>query len=268
MEITTRAPVAPAWASTAVSALLSGPPRDLSVLASTGVAAYAAEPDHGAPRVVLALLGERAVRLPFGVCVAGDWLPPAGATIRVGNGLAAAAGRAWRPMRWWDPRPRLDVRALLRHGPLLLTAVHNAPASAFGLPLADALTVAGTLAAGNPAPAVSMIGLGPGLTPAADDVIAGALAALALTGRLDGSVRRAIESRAVTHTTGLSAALLAAAGRGKVIPAAARVLTLLAGGAPADRIASAAAGLFGVGSTSGHDLCAGLAGVLASTGGR
>jgi hypothetical protein len=267
MEITTQPPVTPAWASTTVSELLSRPARDLPVLASTGVAAYVAEPGHGAPRVVLALLSERAVRLPLGLCVAGDRLPSAGATVQVGNGLAVAAGRRWRPVRWWDPRPRLDAQALLRHGPRLLGAVHDAPASAFGLPLPGAFSVARALASGDPAPAVSVIGLGPGLTPAADDVIAGALAALALTGRLDDSVRRAIESRATTHTSALSAALLAAAGRGEVIPPAARVLALLAGGASANRIASAAAGLFRVGSTSGHDLCAGMAGALASTGG-
>jgi hypothetical protein len=267
MEITTQVPVAPAWASTAVSALLSGPSLDLTVLASTGAAAYVAAPAPGAPVVVLALLSERAVRLPLGVRVAGDRLPGAGTVVRVGSGLAVAAGRAWRPVRWWDPRPRLDARALLRHGPRLLSAVRDAPASAFGLPLPGALTVAGALAAGDPGPAVSVIGLGPGLTPAADDVIAGALAALALTGRLDDSVRRAIECRATTHTSGLSAALLSAAGRGEVIPPAARVLALLASGAPADRIASAAASLFRIGSTSGHDLCAGMAGALASTGG-
>jgi hypothetical protein len=268
MEITAQLPVAPAWASTAVSELLSGPPQDLPVLASTGIAAYLVAPAPGAPVVVLALLSGQAVRLPLGVCVAGGRLPDAGTTVRVGNSLVAAAGRAWRAVRWWDPRPRLDAQALLRHGPGLLSAVRDAPSSAFGLPLADAFTVAGALAAGDPAPAVSVIGLGPGLTPAADDVIAGALAALALTGRLDDSVRRAIEGRAATHTSGLSAALLTAAGRGEVIPPAARVLTLLAGGAPAGRIASAAAGLFRVGATSGHDLCAGMAGALASAGGR
>jgi hypothetical protein len=268
MEITAQLPVEPAWASTAVGELLSGPPQDLPVLASTGIAAYLVAPAPGAPLVVLALLTGRAVRLPLGVCVAEGRLPGAGTTVRVGDGLLAAASRAWRPLRWWDPRPRLDARALLRHGPRLITVMRDAPPEDFGLPLPDAFTVAGALAAGDPAPAVSVIGLGPGLTPAADDVIAGALAALELTGRLDDAVRRAVEERAATHTSGLSAALLTAAGRGEVIPPAARVLALLAGGAPAGRIASAVAGLFGVGSTSGHDLCAGLAGALASAGGR
>lgn len=264
----TQPPVSPAWASTAVSGLLSGPPREAFVLAATGVAAYVAVPERGSAQVLLALLSRRAVRLPLGVCIAGGPLPDAGTTVRVGNGLAATADNAWRPVRWWDPRPRLDVRALLRNGPWLLSAVLDAPASAFGLPLPEAFTVAGTLAAGDPTRAAGVIGLGPGLTPAADDVVAGALAVLALTGRLDDSVRPAIEVRAATHTTGLSAALLAAAGRGEVIPQAARVLTLLAGGGPADRVQAAVADLFRVGSTSGHDLCAGMAGALASVGGR
>jgi len=265
MEITTQPPVAPAWASTAVRDLLSGPPRDLPVLASTGAAAYLTDPGRAVPTVVLALLGERAVRLPLG-CVAPGPLPDAGTTVRVGGGIAVAGTRAWRPVRWWDPRPRLDAPALLRSGTRLLAAVRDAPAAEFGLPLAEALAVAGALAAGDPAPAVGVIGLGPGLTPAADDVIAGALAVLALTGRLAGRVRRAVEGRAATHTSALSAALLSAAARGEVIPPAARVLAALAGGAPATKIAGAVTALFGVGHTSGHDLCAGLAGALASTG--
>jgi hypothetical protein len=267
MELTTQPPVTPAWASTAVSGLLSGPPLDLPVLASTGAAAYLAAPGHGPPTVVLALLAEGAVRLPLGVCVAAGPLPRAGTTAQAGGGTVTAAGRTWRPVRWWDPRPRLDAEALLRYGPRLMMVVQDTPAAAFGIPLPDAFAVAGALAAGDPAPAVGAIGLGPGLTPAADDVIAGALAVLALTGRLSDIVRRAVEARAATHTTALSAALLVAAARGEVIPPAARVLGLLAGGAPPARVASAVAGLLRVGHTSGHDLCAGLAGALASTGG-
>jgi uncharacterized protein DUF2877 len=267
METRTQPPVPPAWASIAVSGLVNGPPRDLPVLASTGMAAYLTTGDRAARVVVLALLCEGAIRLPLGVCVGAGPLPPPGTTARAGDGIVTAAGRAWRPVRWWDPRPRLDAAALLRHGPRLLGLVHDAPAPAFGMPLAEALAVAGALAAGDPAPAVGVIGLGPGLTPAADDVIAGALAVLALTGRLTAAARHAVEARAATHTTGLSAALVAAAARGEVIPQAARVLALLAGGAPAGRIAGAAGGLLRVGHTSGHDLCAGMAGALAHLGG-
>lgn len=267
MGIMAQLPTAPAWASTAVSELLSSPPQDLIVAASTGAAAYLARPGPRPAPVVLALLGPRAVRLPLGICVTGERLPGVGTVVRVGSGLAAAANCAWRPARWWDPRPRLDALALLRSGPRLLSVVREAPSSAFGLPLPDALTVARALAEGDPAAAVGVIGLGPGLTPAADDVVAGALATLALLGRLSASIRCAIEGHAATNTSALSAALLAAAGRGEVIPPAARVLTLLAGGAPAGRIQNAAARLFRVGSTSGHDLCAGMAGALASAGG-
>ena len=258
----------PAWASTAVSDLLAGPPLDTFVLASTGVAAYLGAPERRPGAVVLALLSQRAVRLPMGVCVCAGRLPDAGTSVRIGDGLVAATGYAWRPVRWWDPRPRLPARDLLRFGPRLLSAVLDAPAAAFGLPRAEAFGVTAALAAGDPAPALAVIGLGPGLTPAADDVVAGALAVLALAGRLDEAVRRAIDTRAATYTTGLSAALLAAAGRGEVIPQAARVLSLLAAGGPAGRIQAAAAELFRVGSTSGHDLCAGMAGALASIGGR
>jgi hypothetical protein len=108
-----------------------------------------------------------------------------------------------------------------------------------------------------------VIGLGPGLTPAADDVVAGALAVLALGGRLHERARDAIDARARTHTTALSAALLAAAGKGHVIPQAAAVLTVLAAGGPSARLRSAVTELFSVGATSGHDLCAGMAGILA-----
>jgi hypothetical protein len=92
--------------------------------------------------------------------------------------------------------------------------------------------------------------------------VAGAMAVLAITGRLPGSIRTEIRDRARTRTTSLSAALLAAAGRGQMIPQAARLLTVVATGAPQDQVRNAVAGLFRVGSTSGHDLCAGMAGAL------
>ena len=62
----------------------------------------------------------------------------------------------------------------------------------------------------------------------------------------------------------LSAALLGAAGKGQVIPQAATLLSVVSAGSPVGQLRSAAAELFSVGATSGHDLCAGIAGVLAS----
>jgi hypothetical protein len=133
---------------------------------------------------------------------------------------------------------------------------------AFGLPLSDAVALAAALANGDAEPALAVIGLGPGLTPAADDVIAGALAVLALGDRLDDRARGLVNACASTRTTALSAALIAAASKGQVIPQAAAVLSVLAAGSPPDRVRSAAVQLFSVGATSGHDLCAGMAGAL------
>lgn len=257
-------PALPAWASTAVGSVLTGPWRKAHVLASTGVACYLAAPVRGQAPDLIALIRPEAVRLPIGICVRSE-LPDDRDEIRLGQGMVATATRSWRPVRWWDPRPRLSADGMLRHRAALLGTVLQQPASAFGLAVPDALAVAHALAAGRPEPALAVIGLGPGLTPAGDDVVAGALAVLALTGRLHDSTREAINAHAATHTTTLSAALLAAAGRGQMIPQAARLLTMIASGAPPARVRVAAGELFGVGSTSGHDLCAGMAGALAGS---
>ena len=192
-------------------------------------------------------------------------MPSAGSNVRIGDGCVVTSDQTWRPVRWWDPRPHLCADDLFEYGPALLEALADEPRSSFGLPLADALGVALGLAQGNTGAALEVIGLGPGLTPAADDVLAGALAVLALAGRLQEAAREAIDPRARTHTTALSAALLGAAGKGQVIPQAATVLGVLAKGGPSARLHAAVAELFHVGATSGHDLCAGMAGILAGS---
>jgi hypothetical protein len=255
--------VSPAWASTAVGELLCGPGQDAIVLASTRVASYLSVSEPGSSTAVVALLAQGAVRLPIGVSVASGKLPEAGSSVRIGDGSIVAPDHAWRPVRWWDPRPHISADDLFRRGSDLLEVIGEEPDSTFGLPLADALGVAVGLAGGDIGAALEVIGLGPGLTPAADDVVAGALAVLALGGRLHERARDAIDARARTHTTALSAALLAAAGKGHVIPQAAAVLTVLAAGGPSARLRSAVTELFSVGATSGHDLCAGMAGILA-----
>lgn len=271
----------PAWVSTAIAGLLGGPWRDGTVMAAMPAASYVriragdgpASPGPGGQHpeyadkdgkdaVMMALLSPAAIRLPLGACIPGD-LPGPGTAVRVGHGLIVAGEGCWHPARWWDPRPRLDAAALLRSGPELLSLVREEPGSSFGLPLPDALQIATALAAGDPGPALAAIGLGPGLTPAADDVVAGALAVLALSGRLRDPLRVAISAGAAGRTTMLSAALIAAAAAGQVIPQAARVLRTISAEGPPGRLRPAAAGLLGVGSTSGHDLCAGMAGALA-----
>ncbi len=253
----------PVWASTSVGPLFAGPMRAGTVLASSELASYVTVPPRGTGLTLFALLNPGAVRVPVGVCVHDRQLPAQGASVSIGDGLATSGELTWRPVRWWDPRPRVAADALLRNdGRVLLDIVLAEPTSSFGVPLPEALAVAGALAEGNAEPALGVIGLGPGLTPAGDDVVAGALAVLALAGRLDDSVRDAIHAHASTRTVALSAALLEAAGRGQMIPQAARLLTIVAAGDPHDLAPSAASELFRVGSTSGHDLCAGMAGAL------
>jgi hypothetical protein len=111
------------------------------------------------------------------------------------------------------------------------------------------------LRAGDPGPALELLGQGPGLTPAGDDVVAGAAAALAVLGRLDTSAVEAVVAAARVATTVLSAALLRCATRGEVVPQAAELLRALCGhGSPE----SALDRLLGVGHTTGAALALGL----------
>jgi hypothetical protein len=256
--------VSAAWASTALDGVLQGRDREATVWASSELASYLELPGDGGSPAVVALLSKKAVRLPIGVVLETDRLPERGSCVTIGNGLIASRDGAWRPVRWWDPRPVVSVESLFEHWhPLTELLEDQAPAS-FGLPLAESFAIASDLARGEPAMAVASIGLGPGLTPAADDVVAGAFAVLALGGFLDDDVRSEVVACARTRTTALSAALIGAAGRAEMIPQAASVLSALAEAAPTARLRAAVAGLFAVGATSGHDLCAGIAGALAA----
>jgi hypothetical protein len=117
----------------------------------------------------------------------------------------------------------------------------------------------------------SLIGLGPGSTPAGDDVVAGAAATLWALGRLNsvaasaatsrlGAVRAAIES-CVSRTTPLSAELLACSYNGHVIDQLQRFVSQCRLG----RVPRCLAGLREVGHTSGTALAAGAVIALQST---
>src|SRR3954447_22260164 len=252
----------PGWASTSIGGVITGSLRGGTVLADGPAASYLALPDENGPDLLLGLLAPDAVRLPIGMCVLEGPLPVRGTAVYVGEGRITSPDCAWQPVRWWDPRPRLDVSELLAHADLLLDVVGAEPAGAFGLPPSGAPAVAAALAEADLTPAYGVLGLGPGLTPTGDDVVAGACAVLAIVGRLADSVRTAVDAHAHIRTTALSSALVAAAGRGEMIPQAARLLSSVAGGDSPARVAAAARSLFAVGSPSGHDLAAGLAGAL------
>jgi hypothetical protein len=113
-----------------------------------------------------------------------------------------------------------------------------------GAPLADLVT--------QPAAAVAgLLGRGPGLTPAGDDVLAGFLLGSMAFGLDAGRVRAAVAAMAPARTTALSAALLWHADRGECVDEVAVVVASPSGPA-VDR-------LLRIGHTSGAALATGLA---------
>ncbi len=77
-----------------------------------------------------------------------------------------------------------------------------------------------------------LLGLGPGLTPAGDDVLAGALVTLvAAADPRAVALRAGVRAAAPQRTTAVSAALLRHAGRGECGPELADLLRALAGAA-------------------------------------
>jgi hypothetical protein len=197
----------------------------------------------------------------------------AGSAASVGEGTVQA-GRLRVPVRrWWDPCPVLGPlsRARLEQGCLLLEEMCAASPRRPGLDGHQApAALAARCAAGDLASAVEvaedLVGLGPGLTPSGDDVLAGLLLALRLLGGAIRGGTRAVWladwlSAAVTwdaadRTTSVSATLLHCAARGQAAGEVAAVLRGLAGQEPARPVVTR---LLAAGHTSGADLAWGLA---------
>jgi len=216
----------------------------------------------GAPAVV-ALLPQSSVRLPLAMMSAGA-LPAMSPDdpVVVGDGALRVGPHAWRPMRWFEPRPpghptpRQDA---LTEAARLLNGLTR---SEIGLDPASAWAAAADLALGDCVPCGQLLGAGPGLTPAGDDVVAGALAACTLSGA--GPSSRALAlllDQARGATSVLSAALISCAAAGQVVPQAAELLRALSGAVP---VAPALGRLRAIGSTSGTALAIGLVGALAA----
>jgi hypothetical protein len=256
-----RAGPVPAVASAALGPLLGG--DDVGVVTSAGATGVVVELAGG----VLLVTGVRAARLPLSVHVGAVPEVGPGASVRaVGGELVLGAGASAAVLavaRWFDPRAAvagvwsstaldaLDavVAADDRADPLL------DPAATIGL--AAALAGRAELASVVGA----LVGRGGGLTPAGDDVLAGALAALATVGSpLAGSLAAVALPAARAGTTTLSAALLAHAARAEVAGPAHVVLQALADPAAGPTaIAAATRPLLALGHTSGHHLAAGIA---------
>lgn len=266
----------PASASTGVADLLRGPARPARVLMSLPAAVYLqVNTERGTD--VVGILTSDAARLPLG-CVLfrpNNGRPlvgvPSGAPAEVGGGRIVVGDLAISAAAWWNPRPRLPSGrpALLPEGVRQLRNTlygEGVPHSAFtlpGLPTGPGGPLAALRGAVRRADldaalrtAGRLIGLGPGLTPAGDDVMAGTMAGLVLLGHPAADRFAAgVYSLAAGRTTELSRALLRHAAAGRVSGEYAAVLSGLVGERP---LAPAIANLLATGSTSGRALALGL----------
>ena len=245
-----------AVASTTIADLLAAAPQEAQLLGASRFALYLGLDASRGGVTVIAVLAPDAVRLPLGLVIAGrlpDHIPSK--TASVGGGEVSVGPLAIRATRWFDPRPRLEEPFQVDRIDAAAGFLDGLPADAHGLPDEPLDTIATSLINGDPTPALRVIGRGPGLTPAGDDVVAGALAAIALRRRLPRSATEAVLAHAASATTSLSSSLLCCAAAGQVVPQAARFLAALCGTAPLD---SALDDLRAVGGTSGTALAIGL----------
>lgn len=254
-------------ASTAVRPVLESPRRPARVLAAFAAGIYLEVRTELEPSVIAVISGE-GIRLPNSLLLAAE-LPhvTVGDEAFVGDGSVEVGRLSLRVRRWWDPAPALgevDPRKLasLR----LAGEAQGAP----GLAGHDAVELlAASCASGWLLGAVTaaerLVGLGPGLTPSGDDVLAGLLVTLRHLGtatgveravRLGGWLAAAVTFDARTRTTPLSATLLHCAARGEACPEVIAVLRGLAGRQPLE---PALRRLHSLGHTSGADLDQGIA---------
>ncbi len=254
----------PAAADERLRPLLTGPVQPASALAVLPDAIHLM-----AGTALIVVCGPSAVRLPGSVVVAHsltdvldlDHLDP----VTVGSDGVRIGAVELQVCRWTAaPRPRLrDVEAATRRAleiggripPLPL------PLDALASQLRQALDGAARPGGDAEIRAVvdRLVGLGPGLTPAGDDVLAGALVALhaASDPRHRALARHVFAQR--ERTAAVSAALLDAAAAGRCIPQVARLIVALDGRGDVD---PALAALLAVGHTSGAAIATGIVAAL------
>ena len=221
-----------AAASVLLAPLLTGDASALREAARTRLAVHYETELPGLPDVCVAT--HTAVRLPHAVVV--DTLP--GADLVVERSCLTDGSRRWRVSRWWSPsRPRV-VGALRTPAPDDWMVVDGLDRDAVVSLVVDRL-----------------LGGGPGLTPAGDDVLAGALVAAWATNDPMADELRVVTRRRLTpgRTTAVSRGMLTAAWDGYCCPELAAYI--------ADPV-TAERGLLAVGHSSGRALRAGVWAVL------
>ena len=259
----------PAVASYAIRNLIDGPLRPGRVLGTSRVAVWIAVGDPVEGDACIVVGTSDAVRLPNSLTITqtSDARPfdtiDAQRPAIIGDGSVQFDRIRVDRARCWDPRPTLrptTADALIAR--LLELSRRFEP---------DHDPLGAALAAGNveasTAIALDRLGGGPGLTPYEDDVISGALAAMALLGEALGCTA-ATRTRTFIHdigdavcpiawhrTTTLSAALLRHAVNGEVAAPVAAVLRALTGDGDVSRTTD---DLLRVGHSSGLGLTKGV----------
>jgi hypothetical protein len=251
------APVAAAGPAR-VRDLISGPVRPVDVLGRFATALYVRLPGGE----VIALLSLDAVRLPIGLILpissrefpltylSGPAVAGSGA-VRIGSWSC----RVSRLVSLWAPAALTPDRHACEHLRHLLAQFQSADVD---LRLPDVLLDD----AHGPKVAADLVrrllGVGPGLTPAGDDVLAGLLVGLRSFGQRAEPLRLAVLAGLSAGTTDLSAALLRCAVRGESIPQVNQLLRTMSGSAWQGRLDHAMDDLVRVGHTSGAALAAGV----------
>jgi len=261
-------------ASVALGDLLSGPRTPAAVRGVSGPACYL-----DADGLIVVVEGADGAGLPNAVRVTHPARPPLrlgiGDQVVLGGGGLVVGGRELLVHRWWDPYVRIGSSRIGAADVAVATATLRSAArsvDAGSVPPLDSSDLAWALRARNDADlaaaATALLGRGPGLTPAGDDVLAGLLAALRVLGpslpapvgdRVAATadiLAAAVTGAAPERTTALSAQLLAHAARGAVALPVADVLRAVAG---RGGLVASAARLARVGHTSGGDLLVGIA---------
>ena len=258
----------PGAASDAVRELVTGPVVTGRVLAVFPTAVYV-----GAGGRCLAVVSADALRLPCAVVIGArsadapfaGWR--AGAPALVGAGAVRVQGASVRVVRWWAPRRPLPLvasaGAAVRVGAVegLLPPLTGPAAEPFERLLALANLPRPAVEADRAARA--LVGLGPGLTPDGDDLLAATLLTLSAAPvgtparRLGRRLADAVTGAGAPATTTLSATLLAHAATGHGLPEVVDLVDVFAGrGGPRD-LPGVVARLLAVGHSSGPALAHG-----------
>lgn len=252
----------PAAASSLAPGWLHGPPVPARVVAVFDRAAYLLRAGE-----VLPVLAPGALALPGGLRVAdGSHLDElalrTGQDVEAGRGRILASGGGLVVRRTWRPQP-VPSRALS----VAARAGAGYALEPFVEPVRDLRPLAVLAASGTRTAAAGegLVGLGPGLTPAGDDVLCGVLLGLRASG---AESRCAALARAVGpllgRTTALSATLLRQAARGYGVPPVVALVHAWHRDEAATDLAALASQVAAVGHTSGPALLLGLSAALAA----